>query len=134
MDITPYLAFNGQCEKAFRFYERALNGKIDFMMTYGDSPMASQTTPDQQGRIMHATLKVGERRIQGADTPAQQFSKPQGFCIALSVDSPEEAERVFSALSEGAQVQMPLQQTFWSPRFGMLTDQFGQPWMVNTQS
>ncbi len=132
MDLTTYLAFNGQCAEAFRFYERALNGHIEMMMTNGESPMADKTPPEQRDRIMHASLRVGNRTLHGADAPTQHFSKPQGFCVSYSADTLEEAEQVFASLSEGANIQMPLQKTFWTPGFGMLTDQFGIPWMVNT--
>jgi PhnB protein len=131
MKINPYLAFDGQCKRAFQFYEKALGGKINFMMTMGESPMADQTPPEQRDRIMHASLSVDDQMIAGADAPPQHFSKPQGFCVSVDVPEPADADRIFNALSEGGKVQMPIQETFWAKRFGMLIDQFGQPWMVN---
>lgn len=131
MQIAPYLSFNGQCREAFQFYEKALGGKISMIMTNGESPMAEQTPADERDRVMHVSMQVGDYVIAGADAPKKYASKPAGFCVSISVTDPAEAERVFNALSPGAQIQMPLQETFWAQRFGMLTDQFGTPWMVN---
>ena len=133
MDFTPYLTFNGECEEAFKFYERCLSGKITFMMTLGDSPMAEQTAPEWRGKIMHATLKVGNQVLQGADVLPEAYKKPQGITIAIGTDDIAEAERVFPALAENGTVHMPLQETFWAHRFGMVTDKFGTPWMVNCE-
>ncbi len=133
MKVQPYLTFNGQCKEAFQFYEKCLKGKIQFMMTNGESPMAEKTPPDQRNRIMHVSLAVGDQTIAGADAPPQYYSKPQGFSVALNVPDQAEAERVFQALSDGATVQMPIQETFWAKRFGMLVDRFGTPWMVNCE-
>ena len=133
MQMSPYLTFNGQCEEAFKFYEKALGGKIVFMMTYGESPTAAQAPPEQHKWIYHASLAVGTQVLAGADPPPDQYRKPQGFCISLNIGDVAEAERIFKALSEGAAVEMPLQETFWASRFGMLTDQFGTPWIVNCE-
>jgi len=132
MKIISYLAFNGQCDEAFQFYEKVLGGKILMKMTYGDAPAGTPTpSPEAKNRIMHVTLAVGDQLLQGADAPGQHFSKPQGFCVMLSVDDAAEAERIFQALAENGQVQMPMQETFWAKRFGMLIDRFSIPFMVN---
>jgi len=131
MQVDAYLMFNGQCEEAFQFYARVMDGKIEFMSTYGGSPMAAQTPPELEKKIMHATLSVGGKRLYGADSPPGRYSTPAGFVMSLGVADPAEAERLFHAMAEGGTVQMPIQETFWSPRFGMLTDRFGIPWMVN---
>ena len=133
MQINPYLNFNGQCEAAFQLYERVLGGKITFKMTHGESPMAGTVPPDWQGKIMHATLDLGDRILQGSDASPEHFSKPHGFCLSIGTKDPAEAERLFTALSENGTVQMPLQETFWASRFGMLRDQFDIPWMVNCE-
>jgi len=133
MQLNPYLSFNGQCETAFKFYERSLGGKIMFKMTYGESPMAEQVPPKSRGRILHITLKVGDRILMGADAPPQYYSTPAGFSVSINTADIAEAERVFAALSENAVVKMPLGETFWAARFGMLVDQFGTPWMVNCE-
>ena len=133
MELTPYLSFNGQCAAAFKFYEKAFNGKIVFIMTYGESPMAEQVPADWRDRVMHVSLKVENAMLQAADAPPDRETKTTGFCVNIRVEDSEQAERVFDALAEGGTVQMPLQQTFWTVRFGMLTDQFGIPWMLNCE-
>ena len=133
MQLNPYLSFNGQCEAAFKFYEKCLGGKILFKMTYGESPMAEQVSAEARGRILHITLKVGDRILMGADAPPQYYSTPAGFSVSINTADITEAERVFAALSENATVKMPLTETFWAARFGMLVDQFGTPWMVNCE-
>lgn len=133
MQVNPYLTFNGQCEAAFKFYEQVLNGKIIFSMTHGQSPMAASVGPDWQGKIMHTTLAVGDRLIQGSDAPGAHFSKPAGFSLSITTKDPAEAERLFNALAENGTVKMPLQKTFWAERFGMFIDQFDIPWMINCE-
>ena len=133
MQIASYLLFDGTCGEAFRFYERVLGGKIDFIQTHGESPMRDQTPPDFLDKVMHVHMTVGDQILMGSDAPPGHFEKPQGFSVSLGIDDPAEAERVFNALAEGAQVTMPLQKTFWADRFGMLVDRYGTPWMVNCQ-
>ena len=133
MHITPYLGFQGTCEEAFKLYEKVLNGKITFKMTYGESPMADQMPPDHRNRIMHISLQVGDETISGSDAPPQHYSKPEGFNVAISLKDAAEGERIFKELSAGGQVQMPFQKTFWSPGFGMLVDRYDIPWMVNVE-
>jgi PhnB protein len=131
MKLNPYLSFNGECEAAFKFYEQCLGGKIESFMTFGNSPMAEQTPPDKLDKIMHASLKVGDTVLMGSDAPPDFFEKPQGFSVSLVFDDVAEAERVYTALAENGTVQMPLQETFWAARFGMVVDRFGTPWMIN---
>ncbi|MBZ5653323.1 MAG: VOC family protein [Acidobacteriia bacterium] len=131
MQLNPHLAFNGQCEAAFMFYEKCLGGKITFRMTYGDSPVAEQTPPEQRTKILHATLTLGDHRLTGADVPPESYQKPQGFSVLLHVSDAPEADRIFETLAEKGAVQMPVQETFWAVRFGMLVDQFGTPWIIN---
>lgn len=124
------LSFNGQCEAAFRHYERCLNGKITFLLTWGDSPMAKDATPTWSNKLLHATLEIGNTRLQGSDPAPGGYKTPQGFAISLSPDV-DEAESVFAALAEGGTITLPLQQTFWARAFGMVTDRFGIPWIIN---
>ena len=131
MKLNAYLAFDGNCREAFEFYQKILGGKIAFIQSYGESPMASSMPPETHGRIMHVTLQVGDQTLQGADAPPGQFSKPAGFCVAAHFDDVADGERAFNALGEGGQVQMPFQPTFWAKGFGMLIDRFGTPWIVN---
>lgn len=130
MLLRPYLNFNGNCEEAFKFYEKCLGGKITFKITFGESPMAKQF-PALADKIMHITMTVGKEILQASDAPPDRFQKPQGFSVSLDAETTDEAERVFKALSDEAKITMPIQETFWAARFGMLTDKFGTPWMVN---
>ena len=132
-ELVIYLAFDGQCEEAFKFYEKVLRGKILMMMRLGDAPPEVPRTPETANRIMHARLKVGGFQLMGGDSPQPHSSKPQGFCANVMVDSPEEAERIFRELSQEGKVNMPIAGTFWAQRFGMLTDKYGIPWMVNCE-
>ena len=133
MQLNPYLNFNGQCEEAFKFYQQCLGGTLQFKMTYGESPMADQVPSEWRDKIIHATLIVGETALLGADAPPDQYEEPRGISVMIPVKDLSDAERIFRSLSEGGKVTMPLQQTFWSPGFGMLVDRFGIPWMVNCE-
>jgi PhnB protein len=133
MQVNTYLIFNGQCEAAFKFYERCFGGKIEAMMTHAGSPAEAQTPPEWRDKIMHARLIVDGQALMGSDAPPRHFEKPQGFSVSLGITDPVEAERIFQTLAENGKVKMPLQKTFWAQRFGMLVDQFGIPWMVNCE-
>ena len=133
MQLNSYLTFNGTCEAAFKFYERCLGGKIAMMMKNADLPMAAQTPPERRDQIMHARLMAGNQVLMGSDAPPEHYQPAQGFNVCLSVDEPAEADRIFAALSAEGDVTMPIQETFWARRFGMLTDRFGVPWMVNCE-
>jgi PhnB protein len=133
MQLNPYLTFNGQCEAAFKFYENALNGKIEMIMSHKDSPAAAQTPPAMRDKIMHARMNIGGMVLMGSDAPPNGFEGIKGFSVSLSVDTPSEAERIFKTLSDKGSVRMPLEKTFWAVRFGMLVDQFGVPWMINCE-
>jgi PhnB protein len=134
MNLNPCinLSFDGQCEAAFKFYERCLNGKITFMLTWGNSPMAKDAPPEWSSKIAHATLVVGNTRLQGADPAPGSYESPRGFCIMLQPSEPD-AERLFTELADGGTARVPLQQTFWTLRFGVLTDRFGIPWAINCE-
>jgi PhnB protein len=131
MQLHPHLTFNGECEVAFRFYEKCLGGKIIVMMKYGDSPMAEQAPAASRGKIIHATLALNGCRLTGADVFPGSYEKPQGFSVFLTITEVQEAERIFSTLAQNGTVQVALQETFWAQRFGMLVDQFGTPWLIN---
>jgi len=135
MQWNPYLNFNGNCQEAFKYYERVLGGKIVAMMSHADMPAEAQaqTPPESKNKIMHARLTVGDQVLMGSDSPPGHFEKTQGMSVALQVDDPNEAERIFAALADNGTVRMPIQPTFWAIRFGMLTDRFGVPWMVNCE-
>jgi len=136
MDLNTYLFFDGQCEAAFKLYARVLGGKISTLMRYGEVKDGPSSFKGNQ-RVIHASLQVGDRILMGSDTPpgsgampGQHYTKPQGFYANIGVDTPAAAERIFSALAEDGSVAMPMAETFFAHRFGMLTDRFGTPWMV----
>jgi len=132
MQVATYLNFNGNCEAAFKFYAEALGGRITGMMTHGESPMREKVPLEMKNKVMHATLELpGGGNLMGADHPQGKRVQPTGFCVSLQVRDAAEAEQLFKRLSEGAKVQMEFQKTFWSPGFGMCTDKFDIPWMVN---
>jgi PhnB protein len=133
MHISTYLNFNGECARAISFYEEAIGAKLLFKMTWGESPMAKDCPPGTQDLIMHSTLTVGDGQILCADSPPDHYKKPAGMNVSLHVKDKADGERLFKALSEGGNVTMPFEQTFWSPGFGMCVDRFGIPWMINTE-
>ena len=132
MKLNPYLSFDGRCREAFDFYQEIFRGQISFMQTIGESPMASTMPPEAHSRVMHVTMQISDQVLQGADAPPGQFSKPAGFFVALHFEDVVEGRRVFDALAQNGIVQMPFQETFWAKGFGMLVDQFGTPWAINS--
>jgi PhnB protein len=131
MKLNAHLNFSGNCAEALKFYEQHLGAKTTFTILYGASPMAGQFPAEFADKIMHATMDIGGTSVLMADSPPGHYQQPSGFCISLSMDDPAEADRIFSALAQNGNVTMPLAETFWAKKFGMLTDQFGIPWMVN---
>jgi PhnB protein len=131
MQLVPYLNFNGQCKAAFQFYERLLGGKIVAMLTYGETPAAEHVSPESKDRIIHVRLEVGDTVLMGSDSPPEYFEEQKGISVSLHLNDPAKAERIFHALADGGTVRMPIEQTFWAERFGMVTDRFGTPWMIN---
>ncbi len=131
MKVSAHLTFNGQCEAAFRFYEQCLGGAIVTMITYGDSPLAEQVPLAWRKKIVHATLTIGENVLAGADLLPDDYQSPQGFFVLIEIEEAAEAEHIFRQLSEGGSVRMPMQETFWARRFGVVTDPFGTPWEIS---
>ncbi|MEZ0230133.1 MAG: VOC family protein [Planctomycetota bacterium] len=130
---NPHLTFDGTCRAAFELYARALGAKPAYFFTYGESPMAATTPAEHHGRILHTTLTLGERTLTGADVLPEQYEKPRGFSVLLQLPTAKDADRIFAALAEGGVIQLALAETFWAPRFGMLTDRFGIPWMLQSK-
>jgi PhnB protein len=128
MMMHTYVNFAGQCAEAFRFYEKHLSGKVGMMMTHGQAPDQSKVSPEMKGAVLHARIHVGGTELMGADIPNAQPMR--SAYLSLGVDSDAEAERIFSALSEGGEVFMPMQETFFATRFGQLRDRFGINWMI----
>jgi PhnB protein len=129
MKLLTYVNYAGRCAEAFRFYEKHLGGKIVMMMTHGESPQPNPNVPaDWKNAILHARIDLGETSLLGADIPNAEPMK--STYLSLMTDSIEDAERIYAVLSEGGQVFMPIQETFFAFRFGMLRDQFGANWMI----
>jgi len=133
MRINPYLTFGGNCEEAIRAYQKILGGEIVAMMPYGESPMEQETPKEWRKKIMHARLIFDGNVLMASDAPPDRFQKMQGMEVALNVKEPTEAERVFNALAEKGTIGLPLSETFWAAKFGMLTDRFGTPWLINCE-
>jgi len=131
MQVNPYLYYNGNCEAAFRFYEEVLGAEIELMMTHESAPAEMPTPPEWKKKIMHGRLSIDGAIIMASDAPPGHFHPQQGFSVSLLIENPGEAERRFAALSDGGSVTMPFAKTFFARGFGMCTDQFGIPWMVN---
>jgi len=130
--LDAYLFFDGTCAEAMRFYERALGGKLEMMMTHAESPEAAQSPPGNADRIMHARLVIDGRLLMASDwMVGQPYPGMNGFSLSLVYPTVAEAQRIFGSLAKGGQVRMPLEKTFWVEAFGMLVDRFGTPWMIS---
>jgi PhnB protein len=133
MQVNPYLSFNGQCEEALTLYERVLGGKLGNIFRYAGTPLAHQVPTDWQDKVMHGSVTVGGQELMGADVAPDRSEAPKGFSLSIQIKDATEAERIFRELSQGGNVVMPLEKTFWAERFGMLVDRFGIPWMINCE-
>jgi PhnB protein len=134
MRVETYLFFDGRCEEAIEFYKKVLGAEVTMLMRFKDSPEPPQPgmiPPGSENKIMHVSFRVGDTTVMASDGRCTGQANFQGFSLSLTVANEAEADRKFAALVEGGQVQMPLAKTFWSPRFGMLTDRFGVGWMVS---
>lgn len=135
--VQPYLFFNGTCEAAVEFYKRALGAEVEMLMRYKESPEpppSGMLPPGSENKIMHASLRIGDSVVMASDGMCDGETRFAGFSLSHSVKDETECDRVFAALGEGGKVQMPLGKTFWSPRFGMLTDRFGVGWMIGIEA
>ena len=131
MQVQPYLFFDGRTEEALNFYRRALGADITMLMRFKDAPQKPPAAaPGTDDKVMHASFRVGDAMLMASDGQCQGKPSFQGFALSLTPTSEVEAERLFNALADGGQVQMPLGKTFFSPRFGMVADKFGVTWMV----
>jgi PhnB protein len=131
MFVNPYLNFPGTCREAFTFYAAALGGELNDMLTHESMPTGMPLPEGWGDKIIHASMKVGPTILMGSDTP--HYQAPAGFYVSLTVESGAAADQAFGALADGGKVTMPIQETFWAVRFGMLVDRFGVPWMVNCE-
>ena len=134
MQVQPYLFFNGKCDEAIAFYRQAVGAEVQMVMRFEeapDPPPPGMLPPGSENKVMHAQLRIGDTVVMASDGECSGNPKFDGFSLAVAVRDAAAAERVFQALADGGQVKMPLGKTFWSERFGMLTDRFGIGWMVN---
>ncbi len=127
--VQPYLFFDGRCEEALEFYRKALGAEVEMLMRYKDSPDPA-AMHGSENKVMHANFHIGNTQLMASDGNCEGKPSFQGFGLSLTVSSEAEAEKLFSALAVGGQVQTPLSKTFFSPRFGMVTDRFGVLWMI----
>lgn len=130
MQIQPYLFFDGRCEEAAEFYCHALGAEVTALMRFKDNPDPGTCPSDDGNKVMHMSIRIGETTVMASDGRCEGRPSFQGFSLSLTVPGEAEAERLFTALADGGQVQMPLAKTFFSPRFGMVADRFGLSWMV----
>jgi PhnB protein len=130
MFVQPYLNFDGRCDEALEFYRTAVGAEVQFLMRFKDSPDQTNISPASAEKVMHCSFRVGDSVINASDGHCMNQKKFDGVSLSLSVDTVEQAERYFAALGAGGRVDMPMTQTFFSPRFGMLVDRFGLCWMV----
>ena len=130
MKLHTYLNYGGNCEDAFRFYEKHLGGKIGMMMRHGEMSGAPNVAPELKNAILHARITIGDTTVMASDVPPGRFQPMRSAYLSLALDSSEEADRVYALLSDKGQIFMPMQETFFAFRFAMLRDQFGTSWML----
>ena len=133
MRVEPYLFFDGRCEEAIELYRKVLGAEVTMLMRYKESPEPpppGMVPPGSENKVMHSNLRIGETMVMASDGNCQGKPSFQGFSLSVTAPNEAEAKRMFAALADGGQVQMPLAKTFFSPRFGMVADRFGVSWMI----
>jgi PhnB protein len=130
MKVQPYVFFEGKCDEALEFYKRALGAKVTALMRWKEAPDKSMITPGQENKVMHSEFQVGETVILASDGRGTGKPNLQGFALTITADNDADAKRIFNALGDGGQIQMPLEKTFFASLFGMVADKFGVGWMV----
>ena len=130
MKLNPYLNYGGNCKEAFEFYAKNMGGKINAMLTFADQPNPENAPPDWKNKIMYASMSIGETEIMGSDAPVDRFQPMRSVYLALRVDNTPEAERLYKLLTDGGEIFMPMEETFFAHRFAMLRDKFGTSWMI----
>jgi len=130
MKLQTFLNYGGNCEQAMRFYEQHLGGRLTMQMSRAEQPDQSVTWPGWENSVQYATMDLGETQLMASDVPPDRFQPMRSVYLSLTVDSPEEAERVWAVLADGGKILMPLSETFFATRFGQLRDQFGTSWMI----
>ena len=133
MQVQSYLFFDGRCEEALIFYRKALGAEVTMLLRFKDGPATQDqcmVPPGAENKVMHASFRIGETTLMASDGRCEGRPSFQGFSLSLAAANEAEADRLFAALADGGQVQMPLAKTFFSPRFGMVADRFGVSWMI----
>lgn len=130
MKLYTYLNYGGNCRQAFEFYAEHLGGKITLLTTHGEQPGVGKIPPEWAGAVLHARIDLGDTTILGADIPPDRFQPMRSAYLSLLVDSNAEAERIYALLSDGGEIFMPMEETFFARRFAMLRDRFGTSWML----
>ncbi len=130
MQVQPYLFLDGRCEEALEFYKKTLGAEVTMLMRFKESPDPGMSPPGGGDKVMHSTFRIGDTTMMASDGRSQGNPKFEGFALSLNAKNDPEAERLFAALGDGGQVQMPLTKTFFSSRFGMVADRFGVGWMI----
>jgi len=130
MQVQPYLFFDGRCEEALDFYKKTLGAKVDMLMRFKEAPDQSMVAPGSGEKVMHCAFCVGDTQVLASDGRCMGKPNFQGFALTITARDDAEAERLFGALGDGGQVQMPMSETFFASRFGMVADRFGASWMV----
>ena len=128
MQVQPYLFFDNCCQEAVEFYQNALGAEVTMLMHYKDGPEAPP--PGMENKVMHASFRIGETTVMASDGQCEGKPNFEGFALSITTPTEADADRLFAALADGGQTQMPLAKTFFSPKFGMVTDRFGVAWMV----
>jgi|SRR6476620_4411800 PhnB protein len=130
VQLHTYLNYGGNCEEAFKFYEKHLDGKITMLMRHGEQPGNVDVSPEWKRAVLHARMNIGGTELLGADIPPDRFQPIRSAYLSLTLGSDQEAERVYALLSDGGQIFMPMEETFFASRFAMLRDRFGTSWML----
>ena len=130
MKVTPYLMFDGHCDEAMEFYRKALGVTDIQLLRFKEAPDPAMIPPGAAEKVMHGAFRVGDTEIYVSDGMCAGAPKFEGVTLTITVDSVDEANRIFDNLKDGGSVQMPMEETFFSPRFGMVADRFGVSWMV----
>lgn len=131
MEVNAYVTFDGNCREAFTRYAEIFGGEIAYIQTFGDSPEDFGVPKEMHDRIMHSSITIGDGILMGSDDPTGNHKPPSGIHLSVNLDDVSEARRIFDLLAEGGNVTMPFDKTFWADGFGMVTDRFDVPWLVN---
>ena len=131
--VQPYLFFGGRCEEALEFYRNALGAELEMLSRFKDAPESGMAQPGMEDKVMHASFRIGESMLMASDGRCEGQPRFEGFSLSIVVADEKKAESVFNALADGGKVTMPLEKTFWAPKFGMLEDRFGVGWMVSVE-